>query len=328
MDRPQKTVLITGSEGYLASKLIDRIIRDERVRMIIGVDIKDKSRRTEEKYHYIKASVSDKNFVALLGHLDFDTVVHAAWTFNPAHNVKRQDQVDIEGTINILQIAKDRAVRQFMYLGSTTCYGQIKENPYMEPFLKEEQWYLNIEKRLDSAYRYSRNKARVDWIVQFWQKYNPDTKYFWARAAIVLGKNTKNIVTYVIESPFTFGKFMFRIKGCDPPMQFISEYDIIEILNRALFEEWTGVVNVAGSGHIFYSNIIELLGRKELRLPWWLLYGFVQILWTLRLIKFPPTLLYMIRYPWVADIGKLKEEFGYRPQYSSREVLLEIARDK
>lgn len=314
-----KTLLITGSEGYLMSKLVERLLIDPRIGKIYGMDIREKSEKTDPKYVYVRYSVTEP-FEHLFASVKIDSIIHAAWWFNPTHDLDAQDKLDLGGTFNVLCFALKKNVRQLVYLGSSTAYAAIPENPSTEPFLREEDWEYNRLKRLGANYRYSRNKATVDmWLQALTRGLDSSRKFFWMRGAIVVGPNTRNIVSYVAESPFTFGKLMFRVYGYDPPMQFISEEDMTEVLFRATLEEWEGVYNVAGRDTISFGEVIRALGRREVALPAWLLYPLVWLLWQARIFKFQPALIDLVRYPWVADISKLERQ--YRPRHTSREAI-------
>lgn len=301
-------ILVTGSEGYLMSKFIDWLEKDNAVTKIIGLDIRETSRRKPGgKYVYLKHDITQP-LELVLQDVAVDTIIHAAWWFNPTHDLRAQDRLDLQGTRNVLQLAAAKKVKQLIYLGSTTAYAPIPENPNEPPFPKEEDWRKNSELRKRAVYRYSRNKAVVDEWFQKFAEENPEMAVFWIRGAIVFGPATNNIVSYVVESPFTFGIFMFRVAGYDPQMQFLSERDVTEILYRAYLEKWRGPLNAASEGTIKYSEVIKILGRRELCLPAWILYPVTEILWRLRIFKFPASLIDMIRYPWVGDISLLKSK--------------------
>lgn len=326
----RKKILITGAEGYLMGQLIEKLLKDDDIKQIIGIDIKPESQyENDEKYVYIKASITDPSLWEKLCKYHFDTIIHAAWTFNPVHDLSTQDHLDIIGTLNILDIAKAEKVKHLIYVGSTTCYvGALDKNPSEPPFLKEEDWNRHTEENKKATYRYARNKAIVDEMLQKFQEENPHINTFWVRGSIVVGPRTNNIISYITSLPFTFGKIMFRIRGHDPPMQFLSEHDMNQVLYLAYTKRWSGVVNTAAPDEIKYSEVIKLLGRKEICLPSSLLYASVWIGWQLRIIKFPPSLLNLIMYPWITDTSKLREIYGYKVKYSSREALEQFAKAK
>jgi UDP-glucose 4-epimerase len=125
----------------------------------------------------------------------------------------------------------------------------------------------------------------------------------------------------MMEWPWRSFPWMFQVAGADPPMQFISEEDIGEILYRAVKSEARGIFNCAGDGIVRYSELVRAVGKRLLSLPGPLLYPSAGLLWRLRLAPFPSGLLDMIRYPWVADNSKLKTAFGYTPRHTSRQAL-------
>lgn len=323
-----RTILVTGSEGYLASQLIDKLLARPDVERIIGVDIRESSERAEHepRYTYIRASVTDTDLVERLRGEEIDTAVHTAWTFDPIHDTEAQDEVDITGTRNILALVTALGIPHLYYLGSTTCYAPLPGNPQREPFLKEEEWNDRAEERMSTAYRYSRNKAIGEQVIQAYSEAHPEKTIGWMRGAIAIGPKTRNIVSYMAESPFTFGLFMFSVAGYDPPMQYVSEEDMLEVMYRATMEGWRGPVNVAGEGTLRYSEVVRTLGRIRIPLPSFVLYPFVWLLWHLRIFKFPPSLLDLIRYPWVGDITRLRETFGFKPTHTSRQALEQFAR--
>lgn len=326
----KRRIFITGCEGYLMRQLIAKLKENPKVEEIFGIDIKEASSQEDEKFTYIQKDVTSKALWKIVAENNINTIIHAAWTFNPTKDTTLQDKVDIGGTRNVINAAAANNVENLVYLGSTTCYGPLPENPSEEPFLKEEDWAKHAEKRKNVDYRYSRNKAIVDEMFQEHLKEFPVvTKgWFWIRGAIVLGPKTNNVVSYIAKSPFTAGIFMFSISGCNPPMQFVSEFDITEILYKATMEKWVGVVNVAGSGTIEYTKMIKKLGRINIPLPAKILYPFCEKLWKWGWLKFPPSLLDLVRYPWVGDTTKLRKVYGYNPKHSSIDALEQFKKTK
>jgi UDP-glucose 4-epimerase len=141
------------------------------------------------------------------------------------------------------------------------------------------------------------------------------------RPSIVLGPNTRNIVKEMLEWPWRSFPWMFQVYGADPPMQFVSEDDMAEVLYRALKSETRGIFNVAGDGTIRYSEMVRAVGKKPLALPALILYPLAGVLWALRFAPFPSGMLDMIRYPWVADNARLKKIFGYVPRADTKQAL-------
>lgn len=321
-------VLVTGGEGYLGKQYIKKLVEDQRTELVVVVDPKNKKDWKENKVVHLNFSVTNPDLINIILRFKINVVAHFAWQFNPTHYVEKQRFLDIEGTKNVLSsVTASGSVEQIIYTGSSTAYGQILQNDHP---LKEEEWQDHFELRLATNYQYSKDKAEADFMFQNFKKENPGIYCFWTRAAIVLGPNTpNNIVSYVAKSPFTFGKLMFSVNGFNPQMQFLSEYDMTEVLFRATMEKWTGPVNVSGEGVLLYSEVIEALGKKKIELPESFLKGLCLLGWNLRVgdrsfLKFPPSLIETIQYPWVGDISCLKNEFHYTPKFSSLDALIQF----
>lgn len=350
MNKAKLRILVTGGEGYLGKQYIKNVVSDPRTELIVSIDPEnrkvirqnpEKAKKlfipgrkgfidywSEKRVIHLDFSVTDPGLFEVIFHFKINVVAHFAWWFNPTHFLEKQHWLDIAGTENVLYSAvTSGTVKQVIYTGSSTAYGQIPEN--IAP-LKEEEWENHIQQRILTSYPYSRHKALIDLMFQKFQESYPEIAFFWTRAAIVLGKNTPhNIAAYIARSPFTFGKFMFKVKGFDPPMQFLSEFDMTQILWRATMEKWTGPVNVAGEGTLPYSEVIKIFGRKQIELPPAVLRNLCRLGWNLRLgdksfLKFPPSLIDLVQYPWVGDIGLLKNKYGYKPLYSSVDALMQF----
>jgi len=202
-----------------------------------------------------------------------------------------------------------------VYTSSTTAYVN-PANPWEPPWLNEDTPPTGTPR-----YLYSKHKGEVDRVVQSFMQRNPSLQVIMLRPAIVLGAHTQNIVSRMMEWPGRSFPWVFQVRGADPPMQFISEEDMGEILYRAVKSEARGIFNCAGDGLLRHSEVVRAAGKRPLAIPAPLLYGSTRLLWGLRLTPFPGGILDMIRYPWVADNSRLKTVFGYTPRHTSRQAL-------
>ena len=159
----KRRILITGSSGYLATQLIKKLLKNSAVEMVIGVDIQGPS-VSSDKYTHIKMSVTDNRFVGKLMQKVFDTIIHMAWTFNPIHDTTKQDATDITGTSHILELS-EQTKASVIYVGSSTCYGQLPENPLEAPFLQEDDWSNNAEK--EKVCRIVMQETKLLWMKCF-----------------------------------------------------------------------------------------------------------------------------------------------------------------
>lgn len=313
---------ITGSGGYLANYLIERLGAEAECDFILGLDVRPRTPKVACAAEFLRFDLTSpwEELAELFRSRRINTALHLAWQFNPIHDVKRHRQVDVEGSRNFLQAAEAAGVKRIVYAGSTTAYVNAR-NPSEPPFLKEGTPVSGTPR-----YLYSKHKAEVDRMFQDFMARHPEVDVTLFRGAIVLGAHTQNIVSKVMEWPTRRFPWIVCVRGANPPMQFLAEEDVGDILYQAIKCGKRGIFNFAGDGVIRFYDLVQQAGKKPLPLPPFLLYPATAILWALRLAPFPSGLLDMIRYPWVADNTRLKEEFGYTPKYTSQQALADFVR--
>ncbi len=311
---------ITGSSGYLAQTLIRRLGSNPDCEFILGLDIRPRELEAACPSRFLRFDLTApwEELSDCFRSNQVNAGLHLAWQFNPIHDEKRHRQIDVQGSENFLRAAEAAGLRRIVYAGSTTAYVD-PTNPPEPPFLVED-----VAVRGTPRYLYSKHKAEVDRRAQEFMARHPEVQVVLIRGAIVLGPNTQNIVSKMTEWPWRSFPWMFQVCGADPPMQFVSEEDMGEVLYRALTSEVRGVFNVAGDGVVRYTELAHLARKRPLALPAALIYSSTAFLWALRLSPFPAGILDMIRYPWVADNTRLKTVFGFAPRQTSRQVLEEF----
>jgi UDP-glucose 4-epimerase len=310
---------ITGSGGYLGDQLICRLGNDPEVSFILGLDIRPRHPKTACPAEFIQFDLTSPWDLLRdqFASNRIDTALHLAWQFNPIHDTNRHREVDVKGSENFFRAAAAAGLQRLVYTGSTTAFVSARNT---ERPLTEE-----VPVRGTPRYLYSKHKAEVDRMAQQFMRDHPEIEVQILRGAIVVGPHTKNIVSEMTRWPAAWFPFMFTVAGANPPMQFLSEEDIAEIMCRALKSHQTGIFHCAGDGTLRFHEIVRMLGKKPLPLPARVLYGLTAILWKVRLSPFPAGILDLIRFPWVADNSRLKAEFGYAPRRSSRDALASFA---
>jgi UDP-glucose 4-epimerase len=306
---------ITGSSGYLAQQLIYRLASDGDVEFILGLDIRPGRAEVACPALFLRYDLTApwEELRDCFSSHRINAALHLAWQFNPIHDEKRHRQMDVEASRNFFCAAEGAAVGRVVYTSSATAYTNAANTETPLP----EQTPVTGTPR----YLYSKHKGEVDRMAQEFMHQHPRVQVIILRPAIILGPNTQNIVSKMTEWPSRLFPWMFQVRGADPPMQFLSEDDIGEILYRAVKSELTGIFNCAGNGVVRLTELARVLGKEPLLIPARLLYGLAELQWKLHLAPFPSGILDMIRYPWVVDTTRLKTVFGFEPRLSSREAL-------
>jgi UDP-glucose 4-epimerase len=310
-------VAITGSSGYLAQQFMARLAADPDCEFILGLDIRRQVVELPCAAEFLRFDMTApwELLTEFWTKRGINAAVHLAWQFDPLHDARRQRDVDVQGSLNFFRAAAAAGLKRVVYCGSTTAYVN-PQNPAAPPWLTEETKTTGTQN-----YLYSSHKVEVDRIAQDFMERHPDVQVTILRGAIVLGPHTRNIVSKMIDWPWRRFPWMFEVRGADPPLQFLSEEDMREILFRAVMSGQNGIFNCAGDGVLRYSEVVRSSGKHPWALSAAVLYPLTNLLWNLRLSPFPAGILDMIRYPWVADTTRLKSVFGYTPQHTSQQAL-------
>ena len=309
-----RRVAITGSSGYIGGQLVRRLSSDPAVEAIIGIDARPPENQPSKLRFYLRDVAKPWN--DLLTEEGVDAAIHLAFVVRPSRNDRDTRLVNVEGTRNFLNACHRAKVGQVIYLGSMAAYGAHPDNP--APLLEHHPL------RPNERFQYSRDKAATDHLVQEYAVSNRDVSVTILRGAVVLGPGGAQAVGAKVFQPV-----MVRLAGHDPPVQYIHEEDLIEMLVKFLEHPVAGIFNAAADGLLQYTDVARLARRPMMAVPKSLLSGLMNVTWALRLQSQSTSAgLDFIAYPWVGGNAKLKEETGFAYRYTTQETVESYLRSR
>jgi UDP-glucuronate 4-epimerase len=141
-----ETILITGGAGFIGSHLADRLL--ERGERIICVDNFDpyydpklKMRNIEsnlgrENFSFMECDIRDKEDLEAAFRLhSIDKVVHLAARAGVRASIQNPvlyQEININGTISLLELSKEYQVASFIFASSSSVYGSDAKIPFSE----------------------------------------------------------------------------------------------------------------------------------------------------------------------------------------------------
>jgi nucleoside-diphosphate-sugar epimerase len=152
-----KTILITGSAGFIGANLVKRLLTEMPEGRIVGVDnlndyydpsLKQYRLRELEKtyktlipgltrnlqYDFVQGDISDKSLVdSLFEKYHFDIVVNLAAQAGVRYSIENPDvyiESNIIGFYNILEACRHNPVHHLVYASSSSVYGGNKKVPF------------------------------------------------------------------------------------------------------------------------------------------------------------------------------------------------------
>jgi len=303
-----KSVAITGISGYIGERLLARLHDLEEVASIVGIDLRP-PRYSSPKLKFYRRHILEP-LEAIFTENKVKSAIHLAFVLKPTRDVQGARQTDIDGTLNFLQACHQAQVKHILYLSSHTVYGAHPDNPVP---LKEDAPLRPL-----SEFQYSWDKVEVERMLQNFASSHQDIKLTILRSCPVVGPKAANSVAALMFKP----PVMVTVAGYDPPLQFVHEDDLVELIITLLRRKQAGIFNVAGDGVVQYSELAKLSGKRRLALPEKWLRLLMSASWVLRLqSESPASGLEFIKYPPIVSTEKLKKELGFKFTYSSREAL-------
>ena len=119
-----KTILMTGSEGFIGSFLKIRLLESEyKVDCLVR---NKKKLKNIKNLKYIQSDISKKINIS---NRRYDAILHCA-ALSPTPNIKKIDYFknNVDATKNIIRFAKKSGTKKIIFLSSISIYGKIKSN--------------------------------------------------------------------------------------------------------------------------------------------------------------------------------------------------------
>lgn len=307
-----RNVCITGASGYIGSKIALFLAQKEEIGHIVGLDIHP-PKQPIPRFSFYKRDVREPIDDILKEHA-IDTMIHTAYVLPPIHDKNLMEDINVGGTRNVLTTCARTGVEHVLYTSSSTAYGfhPDNDNPLSEASCL----------RGNADFTYSKNKREIELAIPLWLKDHQTMRQTILRPCFVVGPGFNNPLARYLQ------KKIVALPRRTEPMQFVHEDDLVQIIYLALRDKKAGVFNVGGDGTVPFAEMVKKLGGLLVPLPDPILTFFNAIAWNLRLwflSEFPNPAMNMVRYPWVVNSDKLKEELGFSYQYTSRTAFDDFA---
>lgn len=227
-----KTILVTGSAGFIGSNLVKRLFRDAKGATIVGIDnmnnyydVALKEERLKEleslvpegtTYKFVKGDIADKQTIDdLFTSYKPEVVVNLAAQAGVRYSITNPDayiQSNLIGFYNILEACRHNPVEHLVYASSSSVYGSNKKVPYSTDDKVDNPVSLYAATKKSNellAHAYSKLYNIPSTGLRFFTVYGPagrpDMAYFGFTNKLVEGKtieifnfgNCKRDFTYV-----------------------------------------------------------------------------------------------------------------------------------
>jgi UDP-glucose 4-epimerase len=307
----KQIVLVTGVANYWGARVAAGLAVEPRYH-VIGLDVE---RPTDEirGLDFVQADIRNPLLPELLVSEGVDTVCHMAFV-----ETNRPSEVafglNVTGTAKLLGACAEAGVRKVVIKSSTAVYGARPSN---SAFLAE-----------DHALRGSRRTGTIRDLVEI-EKFCSGFRHQEPGVLLTILRFA-GIVGPTVDTPMT--RFLRELAaptllGFDPLMQLVHEDDVLAALIHAVANDVAGVFNVAAEDVLTLNRIRGLAGKLPVSVLHPLAYWGTRLLGRagLQVDRYVPMELDYLRYPWVADLGRMRQELDFAPRYTAEESVREFA---
>lgn len=185
-------LLITGGAGFIGSNLVEHFLNDERVALVRVLD--DLSNgyydnieefETHPKFEFIQGDIC--NYETCLKACEgIDKISHQAALGSVPRSIQnpmRTNEVNVNGTINILHAAKEQSVSRIILAFSSSIYGDRTDSPKVEDRIGKPLSPYAVSKAAGESYAqifgevYGLSWIGLRYFNIFGPKQNPDNPY-------------------------------------------------------------------------------------------------------------------------------------------------------
>jgi UDP-glucuronate 4-epimerase len=143
----KKTFLITGAAGFIGSHLVDHLLAGGAGHITVVDDFNDfydpqikraniGAHLADPRYRLVEADIRDRAaLVKVFAGQPFDCIVHLAARAGVRPSLSEPElycETNINGTLNLLELARENNIRQFVFGSSSSVYGINAKVPFSE----------------------------------------------------------------------------------------------------------------------------------------------------------------------------------------------------
>ncbi|HEY7786797.1 MAG TPA: SDR family NAD(P)-dependent oxidoreductase [Pyrinomonadaceae bacterium] len=142
-----KNILVTGGAGFIGSHLVDRLLSEDNWNVVVVDDFNDfydpaikhenlRQHRANPRFHLHDADIRDRSKLdQVFEATKFDCVVHLAARAGVRPSLDQPQlytETNINGTLNLLELARQNGIKQFVFGSSSSVYGTNAKVPFSE----------------------------------------------------------------------------------------------------------------------------------------------------------------------------------------------------
>ena len=306
----RRGLAITGLGTFTGARLAERLLEGDAPPRIVALDLRV-PRRLEGRVRFHRVDLTEPTADSLVAEIlqkeECDALLHAAFFTDPHADVELSHELEVVGSLHVMNAAAAAGVRKLVVTSTAQVYGPHPDNP---GYLGEEH-ALRPHREAHAL----RDRAEMEGLLRVFAQRHRDIVVTALRPSWIMGPSFDSSVTRRFESAR-----VVTLLGYDPLLQFLHEEDWLDAVELALERDVPGALNLAGDGVLPLSTLLRLAGKRSLPLPHPLVYR-AALLDSLARTGDPPAAFFdYLRFGWVVDTRRAREQLGFDPVYTTQEA--------
>lgn len=299
----QKTVLVTGAGGALATKVVESLRKNNN---IVAVDFRYKP-RFDKGVHCYRVSYNKRSFEDIFRVHKIDAVIHLGRMGLYESDHYHRYNVNVLGTQKLLDLCRKYEVKQVLVLSTYYVYGA---SPY-NPALITEDYPLKVSAlTMDLV-----DSVELENLASIHMWKHQELNITILRPCNIAGPGVLNSLSVLLAK-----KYVPVLTGFSPMMQFIHVNDMAMAIDLAYEQNKPGIYNVAANDWVAYTEVLKQCGCKSIPIPSLPRKLPVKLTKLLNWKAFPSYLVNYYKYSVIIDGSLFANTFGFKPMHTLSDV--------
>ena len=251
-------ILITGGKGFIGSHTLQLLGSSKHTIYIVDnlSNVSDVLNELPKNTSLIEKDIRDKNLINYLD-FDIDVILHLAAQTSVQYSVENpieSSSINIDGFLNILEIAKLKKVKKFVFSSSAAVYGDNSNLPISEEELHQPLSPYALEKSIAEQYiKLYKKLYNLEYVIfryfnVFGKGQDPNSSY-------------SGVITKFINN-IRKEKDLVIFGDGNQTRDFVNVQDVAKANVQAILSDLNGVYNVASGKPTSINYIADILSQN------------------------------------------------------------------